>query len=61
MQCGDTMQRSHQHRSADVYHLLDAIRQLLEVRAARQERFGYDETVDEKWRNDEGGIFFGDV
>src|SRR5436853_549872 len=40
---------SYQHRGAHVYRLLDAIRQLSEVRAARQERFGYDETVDEKW------------
>jgi hypothetical protein len=50
-----------QHRSAHVYHLLDAIRQLPEVRAARQARFGYDETVDEeRMDEDDGPIFFGD-
>jgi hypothetical protein len=52
---------SYQHRSAHVYRVLDAIRQLPEVRAARQERFVYDETLDVTWRDDEGSIFFGDV
>jgi hypothetical protein len=51
----------YQHRSAHVYRLLDAIRQLPEVRAARQERFGDDETVDEEWMDDDDrSIFFGD-
>ncbi len=45
----------------DVTRLVEAVMQLPEVRAARQARFGYDETVDEERMDDEdGAIFFGD-